>query len=59
MAKHGISRHYALLGVSCGEWTYLFATNVANVKILLDITGLNVSDVIYELNYPEPEVDKF
>ncbi len=24
----------------CGEWIYLFATNVANVKLLLDIAAL-------------------
>ncbi len=24
----------------CGEWPYLFATSVANTKILLDIAGL-------------------
>ncbi len=33
------SSFLGLLGVTlkCGEWTYLFATIVANVKILLDI----------------------
>jgi len=27
--------------LKCGEWTYLFVTNVANGKILLDIAGLD------------------
>ncbi len=27
--------------LKCGEWTYLFATNVANKKILFDIAALN------------------
>ena len=36
------SRHYTFLGIfeKCGELTYLFVTNVANVKILLDIADL-------------------
>ena len=25
----------------CGEWTYLFATTVANIKLLLDIVALD------------------
>ena len=29
-----------------GEWTYLFDTNVANVKILLDIADLNVIPIL-------------
>ena len=27
--------------LKCGEWAYLFATNVANEKILLDIAVLD------------------
>ncbi len=29
-----------MISQNCGEWGYLFATNVANEKILLDIAGL-------------------
>ncbi len=28
----------------CGEWTFLFATNVANVKLLLDTAVLDASN---------------
>ncbi len=39
---HDTSRHDGLYAVSlkCGEWTYLFATIVEKVKMLLDIADL-------------------
>ena len=45
---HGISRDCELLSVSlkCDEWTYLFDTNGANVKILLDIAGLKSKTLV-------------
>jgi len=41
----------------CGEWTFLFATNVANVKILLDIAALdtlNLESATQHVNFLNP-----